>query len=56
MELYDLKITIKGTSPMLMHRFTEEAQLKATTGDNKSGSRASADTPREIAEQFFIHR
>lgn len=42
--------TIKGTSPLLMNRFTEEAELSVSS-TTKKATKASKGTPREQAEK-----
>ena len=45
----EISITIKGVSPLILHRFTDEAQMDATNGNRGSmiGDRGS---PRDQAE------
>ena len=42
--------TIKGTSPLLMNRFTEEAELSVSS-TTKKATKANKGTPREQAEK-----
>lgn len=42
--------TIEGISPLLMHRFTDEAQQSATSGTRTSSAAGDRGTPREQAE------
>ena len=42
--------TIKGTSPLLMNRFTEEAELSVSK-TTKKATKATKGTPREQAEK-----
>ena len=44
----NIKITIEGTSPLLLNRFTDEAAEKATSG-NRTSTIGDRGTPREIA-------
>lgn len=46
----EINITIEGTTPLLLNRFTDQAAEKASSGNSVStvGDRG---TPREIAEQ-----
>ena len=44
-----IKVTIEGKTPLLMHRFTDEAQLAATTGSRSSVAN-DAEEPRAQAE------
>lgn len=42
--------TIKGTSPLLMNRFTEEAEISVSS-TTKKATKATKDTPREQAKK-----
>jgi len=46
-----VKVTIEGVTPLLMHRFTDEAQRKATEGSGTSITVGDHGTPREQAEK-----
>lgn len=46
----NISITIQGVTPMLMHAFTDEAQLAATSGTRTSSANADRGTAREQAE------
>lgn len=45
-----ISVTIQGTSPLLMNRFTEEAELSVSS-TTKKATKASKGTPREQAEK-----
>ena len=45
-----ISVTIKGTSPLLMNRFTEEAELSVSS-TTKKVTKATKGTPREQAEK-----
>ena len=44
-----IKITVEGLTPLICNRFTDEAAMKATSG-NKIGLVGDKGTPKEIAE------
>lgn len=46
-----VKITINGVTPLLLHRFTDAAQQKATAGSGTSIAVGDHGTPREQAEE-----
>lgn len=46
----EIKIQIKGTTPLLCNNFTDMAQITATTG-NKSAMKGDKGSPRTQAEQ-----
>jgi len=50
-EVKEIKVVIAGTKPLLMHRFTDEAQLKATAGTSSSiaNDRSPAHAQAEAA-------
>lgn len=52
MKLVSLEIAIEGMTPLLVHRFTDEAAMQATSG---SGTAIVGDrgTPKEQAEQVL---
>jgi hypothetical protein len=45
-----IQVTIEGKTPLLMHRFTDEAQLSATSG-TRASTVGEMGTPREQAEK-----
>lgn len=46
----DINITIEGITPLLLHAFTDEAQLAATDGKRTSAAAGDRGTPQEQAE------
>ncbi len=50
METKTFKIKIKGITPLICHRFTEENQLKASSGTSMT-LRGDEGAPRDIAEK-----
>ena len=46
----EIKIQIKGTTPLLCNNFTDMTQITATTG-NKSAMKGDKGSPRTQAEQ-----
>jgi len=52
MEMHFVDVTIKGISPLLMHRFTEEATIAVEDSPHKGRARfdRKTATPREIAQ------
>ena len=48
--MQELQITIQGTTPLLLHRFTDEAQMIATAGSRPSIAN-DAKSPQEQAEE-----
>ena len=45
-----IKTTIRGLSPLLLNRFTEEAEVAVSSGSRIS-IRANGDLPRDVAEK-----
>lgn len=45
-----INISIEGVSPLLLHRFTDAAQMAATSG-TRSSIATESESPREQAEQ-----
>lgn len=45
-----INITIRGVTPLLMHAFTDEAQMSASSGSRTSSAASDRGTPREVAE------
>lgn len=50
MQLLRIKIAIAGITPLMLNRFTDEAQIAATSGTRSSSNGGDRGTPREIAE------
>lgn len=48
-----LKIEIEGVTPLLMAKFTDEAQQKATAGSGSSITSGNYGEPREQAERYL---
>jgi len=46
----NINVTIEGKTPLLIHRFTDEDQQSATTG-NRTSTNGDRGTPKEQAEQ-----
>lgn len=49
----DIRISVEGITPLLLHAFTEEEQLKATGGNRISAASGDRGTPEEQAEQHL---
>lgn len=49
MKLQEIDITIRGTTPLICNRFTEQAAMSATNG-TRAATVPNAGTPREQAE------
>lgn len=49
----EIKITIEGTTPLMLCRFTDEAQIAATTGTRTSMAARDKLEPKEQAEEFL---
>lgn len=47
----EIKITWTGITPLLMHKFSDEAQLAMSAGSRSSSSARDFGTPREQAEK-----
>lgn len=47
----DIKVTIKGISPILMNRFTDEAGIAVSSGTSPTLRGGKKGTPREQAEK-----
>jgi len=45
------KVTIEGTTPLLMNAFTDQAAMDATNGSRLSSAAKSKGTPQEQAEE-----
>lgn len=45
-----IDVTITGISPLLMHAFTDEDQMSATSGQRTSSAARGRETPEQIAE------
>ena len=45
----EIQVTIKGRTPLLMNRFTDEAAMNATNG-SRSSIASGSKSPREVAE------
>ena len=50
-----IAVTITGTTPLLMNRFTDEAQKAATESSRTSASGRDLGTPREQAQKKVYH-
>lgn len=50
--MQEIKVTIEGKTPLLMHAFTDEAAMTATNGTRASVI-GNKGTPREQAEKFI---
>ena len=46
----EIEITISGTSPLILNKFTDAAAMASTNGSRSSAAAGSRGTPREIAE------
>lgn len=51
--MMNIDITIAGVSPLLVHAFTDEDQLAASSGSRKSSAAGSRGTPYEQAEKHL---
>ncbi len=47
----EIDVTIEGVTPLILHRFTDAAAMKATSGNGKSTIGDSNGTPQEQADQ-----
>lgn len=47
-----IKVTIRGKTPLLMHKFTDEEQQNASTGQ-RSSTNGDRGTPKEQATQYL---
>lgn len=50
--MIEIKVTIEGKTPLLMHAFTDEAAMAATNG-TRAAVVGNRGTPREQAEKFL---
>ena len=51
--MIDIKLTIEGTTPLLCHRFTDAAQLKATSGSRSSIANDSTPAHEEAEASLY---
>jgi hypothetical protein len=49
-ETVQITITVEGISPLLLHAFTDEAQMAATNGSRSSAASSDRGSPQEQAE------
>jgi hypothetical protein len=45
-----IQVTIEGVTPLLMNRFTDEAEIATTSGHSPAFHGSSRGTPRERAK------
>jgi hypothetical protein len=50
-DLISIKITIRGITPLLCNKFTDQAAMAASDGTRSSAAAGDRGTPREICEQ-----
>jgi len=48
-----INVQLTGTTPIMFHRFTEEAQKDATKGERVSVKGSKSQKPKKIAERFL---
>lgn len=46
----EIEINIRGTSPLILNKFTDAAAMASTNGSRSSAAAGTRGTPREIAE------
>lgn len=49
----DIRVTIQGITPLILHAFTEEDQITATEGKRKSAAAVNRGSPEEQAEKHL---
>jgi hypothetical protein len=50
----NIKIRIEGTTPLLMHRFTDEAAMKATSGNGAAQVGGTKSPQESAAESLYV--
>jgi hypothetical protein len=51
MSMIDIKVRIRGVTPLILNRFHEEAAIAASSGSSSANTTQDRGTPEEIAEK-----